>query len=60
MSNLAFIFFKVELCKFLSWVLFYGFKHAYLTQKRLFVLSIPKMLFLKYVGLFKNPFLIHM
>ncbi|PIO25930.1 hypothetical protein AB205_0004270, partial [Aquarana catesbeiana] len=27
-----------------------------LTQKRLFVLSKTKMLILKYVGLFKNPF----
>ncbi|PIO32142.1 hypothetical protein AB205_0023580 [Aquarana catesbeiana] len=40
--------------------MFYGFKHACLTQKRLFVLSNLKMLYNKYVGLFKKPFLTHM
>ncbi|PIO29447.1 hypothetical protein AB205_0120390 [Aquarana catesbeiana] len=52
--------FNVELCKFLSCVLFYGFKHACLTQKRLSVLSKPKMLLQKYFSLFQYPFLTHM
>ncbi|PIN97910.1 hypothetical protein AB205_0017900 [Aquarana catesbeiana] len=40
--------------------MFYSFKHACLTQKRLLVLSNIKMLYNKFVGLFKNPFLMHM
>ncbi|PIO30967.1 hypothetical protein AB205_0173420 [Aquarana catesbeiana] len=60
MSDIAFTLSKLNFVSSRVVYCFMVLSMPVLTPKRLFVLSKTKMLLLKYVGLFKNPFLTHM